>query len=122
MKPSVEYLDTLNGYRKRSRSREDEGYGSASKLPRMNGDALNGFPPSETPLENGVAEEASLPATDDPIVYGTSLPGMRRLHFKLTYFSVNGEPVPFSQVTEEHQDLMTPEEYTAYYEVMTSLS
>ncbi|KAJ3486221.1 hypothetical protein NLI96_g4391 [Meripilus lineatus] len=104
VKPSVEYLDTLNGYRKRSRSREDEGYGSASKLPRMNGDALNGFPPSETPLENGVAEEASLPATDDPIVY------------------VNGEPVPFSQVTEEHQDLMTPEEYTAYYEVMTSLS
>ena len=34
--------------------------------------------------------------------------------------TVNGEAVAFSQVTEEHQELMTPEEYTAYYEVMTS--
>ena len=36
--------------------------------------------------------------------------------------AVNGEPVPFSLVTEEHQEAMTPEEYTAYYEVMTARS
>ncbi len=40
----------------------------------------------------------------------------------LTSMSVNGEPVPFSQITEEHQDAMTPEEYTAYYEVLSARS
>ena len=35
---------------------------------------------------------------------------------------VNGEPVPFSLVTEEHQDAMTPEEYTAYYELLSAQS
>jgi transcription initiation factor TFIIE subunit alpha len=33
------------------------------------------------------------------------------------HFIVNGEPVPFSQVTEEQTELMTPEEYTAYFDV-----
>ena len=32
---------------------------------------------------------------------------------------VNGEAMKFSEVTEEHQELMTPEEYTAYYEVLS---
>lgn len=35
----------------------------------------------------------------------------------LTFSAVNGTKVPFSQVTEEHQEAMTPEEYTAYFEV-----
>lgn len=28
----------------------------------------------------------------------------------------------FSEVTEEHQELMTPEEYTAYYDVLQTQS
>lgn len=35
---------------------------------------------------------------------------------------VNGAPMKFSEVTEEHQELMTPEEYTAYFEVFQSMS
>ena len=37
-------------------------------------------------------------------------------------YQVNGEPVPLSQVTEEHQEAMTPEEYTAYYEILSARS
>ena len=40
----------------------------------------------------------------------------------LTGCTVNGEPVPFSQITEEHQEAMTPEEYTAYFEVLDARS
>ncbi|KAI0761300.1 TFIIE alpha subunit-domain-containing protein [Trametes elegans] len=106
VKPSVEYLDSLNEYRKRSRSRDDVGTGSSTpKAPRVNGfaDAVE----VETALHTNGVEEA--PATDgavedDPVVY------------------VNGEPVPLSQVTEEHQEAMTPEEYTAYYEVLSARS
>ncbi|KAI0353960.1 hypothetical protein OH77DRAFT_1406320 [Trametes cingulata] len=108
VKPSVEYLDSLNEYRKRSRSRDDIGTGgSTPKIPRIDGFAdaaetetavyTNGIE-AEAPLTNGDAGD------DDPIVY------------------VNGEPVPLSQVTEEHQEAMTPEEYTAYYEVLSSRS
>ena len=35
---------------------------------------------------------------------------------------VAGKPVPFSRITEEHHDLMTPDEYTAYFEVFNSTS
>jgi transcription initiation factor TFIIE subunit alpha len=28
--------------------------------------------------------------------------------------------VPFSKITEEDQEMMTPEEYTAYYEVFAA--
>lgn len=33
---------------------------------------------------------------------------------------VNGAPVALSQIADEHEALMTPEEYTAYYEVLTA--
>jgi transcription initiation factor TFIIE subunit alpha len=33
---------------------------------------------------------------------------------------VSGAPTPFSKVTEEDQELMTPEEYSAYFEVFQS--
>jgi len=36
--------------------------------------------------------------------------------------SVNGNPVSYSKVTEEDHELMTPDEYTAYFEIMQSLS
>lgn len=35
---------------------------------------------------------------------------------------VNGAPMSFLAVTEEHQELMTPEEYTAYFEVFQARS
>jgi len=41
---------------------------------------------------------------------------------RLTFTSVNGQPKPYSQVTEEDHELMTPEEYTAYFEVMQAQS
>lgn len=119
VKPSIEYLDSLNEYRKRSRSREDDGAGSTSKLPKINGHAEpNGFLAADIPLDNGMGGEP----IDDPLVYG-----MSHIHpgiwcFPDTVFPVNGDPVPFSQVTEEHQELMTPEEYMSYYEVATARS
>ncbi|KAI0792285.1 hypothetical protein C8Q75DRAFT_752189 [Abortiporus biennis] len=107
VKPNVEYLDSLNEYRKRSRSSEDPGGRGPSKTPRLNGDVDLLTPPTVVE-ENGpmeVTEVSTGGATeDDPMIM------------------VNGEPIPFSQITEEHQELMTPEEYTAYFEVFSSRS
>jgi hypothetical protein len=50
-KPSLEYLDSLNDYRKRSRSQEDDGVGK--KTARVE--------------ENGHHAKAE----DDPVVYGS---------------------------------------------------
>ncbi|OCH85727.1 hypothetical protein OBBRIDRAFT_762535 [Obba rivulosa] len=113
VKPSVEYLDSLNEYRKRSRSLEDvDGRTATPKLPRTNGfveaPQVAAAMSQETTVRNGViAEEAVWPATegppaDDPVV------------------QVNGEPVPLSQITPEHEELMTPEEYTAYFEIISA--
>ncbi|KAM6503446.1 TFIIE alpha subunit domain containing protein [Amanita muscaria] len=109
-KPSVEYLDSLNDYRKRSRSREDEGM-KQTKLPKLGEEYMNGFSP-EAARPNGsanghpemAAEDASALPLDDPIIY------------------VNGAPVPFSGITEEHHELMTPDEYTAYFNVLQDRS
>ena len=38
------------------------------------------------------------------------------------HLSVNGVPKPYSQVTEEDHDLMTPDEYTAYFEILQARS
>ncbi len=79
MKPTIEYLDSLNEYRKRSRSRDDVGTGASTpKMSRIDDHAsavetesalyTNGVE-AEGPLQtNGVAVE------DDPMVYGTSCP------------------------------------------------
>jgi len=114
VKPSVQYLDSLNEYRKRSRSLEDvDGRIATPKLPRTNGfveapqvaTALS----QEALVQNGVDSQEELvdataegPPADDPIV------------------QVNGESVPLSQVTPEHEELMTPEEYTAYFEIISA--
>jgi hypothetical protein len=37
-------------------------------------------------------------------------------------FAVNGVMKPFSDVTDEDTELMTPDEYTTYYEVLQSRS
>ncbi|KAH7878639.1 TFIIE alpha subunit-domain-containing protein [Lentinula edodes] len=96
-KPSLEYLNSLNDYRKRSRSQENEGFSGRNKIAKTesftNGEHVN--------VEIGIQGEAIPKA--DPMVY------------------VNGNPVAFSKVTEEDHELMTPEEYTAYFEVMQSL-
>ncbi|KAJ7136562.1 TFIIE alpha subunit-domain-containing protein [Mycena epipterygia] len=105
VKPSVEYLDSLNEYRKRSRSHENAD--AANKLPKMEngfGGAtgfLNGaaVEPVVADVPMAAAEEMEEPK-EDPIVY------------------VNGVPMPYSQVTEAEHDLMTPEEYTAFFQIM----
>ncbi|EKM57664.1 uncharacterized protein PHACADRAFT_251430 [Phanerochaete carnosa HHB-10118-sp] len=111
VKPNLEYLDSLNEYRKRSRSLEDSGLDRGpSKTPKLNGHSLsNGFaPPAPEPEPEPpvMAEEGPAPEglMDDPIVY------------------VNGDRMKFSGVTEEHQESMTPEEYTAYFEIFQSRS
>jgi hypothetical protein len=39
-----------------------------------------------------------------------------------TFISVDGKPMPFSQVGEEHHDLMTADEYAAYFEIFQQRS
>ena len=41
-KPSMEYIDSLNDYRKRSRSREDVGGSSRFKVPKVEPEIVNG--------------------------------------------------------------------------------
>lgn len=104
-KPNVEYLQSLNDYRKRSRSQEDVGAGAKTpKITRT--DSLGSFaeeaPLSSIPMD--VEVDQALPeggaAGDEPLVY------------------VNGVPKALSLVTEEDHELMTPEEYTAYFQVL----
>ncbi|KAG6908052.1 hypothetical protein DXG01_006358 [Tephrocybe rancida] len=107
-KPSVEYLDSLNEYRKRSRSGDDEGANTKTKVTKVD-EALNGYGYSAengiVPVEeNAVVVEDAQPPADDPIVY------------------VGGKPVAYSNVTEEDHDLMTPDEYTVFFEVMQARS
>ena len=40
----------------------------------------------------------------------------------ISFLLVNGVQKPFSEVTEEDQELMTPDEYTAYFEVFQAHS
>ncbi|KAL0959915.1 hypothetical protein HGRIS_011580 [Hohenbuehelia grisea] len=105
-KPSVQYLDSLNDYRKRSRSREDEGPITKTKMPKTDffaeaDAALNSV---VNGANNGLSVDGGTldTAAEDPIVY------------------VNGQPKPYSQVTEEDHDLMTTDEYTAFFEIMQS--
>ncbi|KAJ7707126.1 TFIIE alpha subunit-domain-containing protein [Mycena metata] len=107
VKPSVEYLDSLNEYRKRSRSHE--GADAANKIAKVE-NVTNGFGSATGHLNgNGYGAAPELvadvpmeeaPPAEDPIVY------------------VNGAPMPYSQVTEAEHDLMTPEEYTAFFQIM----
>lgn len=93
-KPSVQYLDSLNDYRKRSRSKEDEGAAS-TKLPKIDAPEL------EPDITDSMME---VNGADDTPVF------------------VNGVTKLFSEVTDEDTELMTPDEYTAYYEVLQSRS
>ena len=141
-KPSVAYLDSLNAYRKRSRSSEDVGQPGKVKASKLdngvnghgNGNGhLNGYgyrngsssslddggPPSsqDTTLMGSQTEEKE-PA-DDPICYGS---------FSSILLNpadddiVAGTPKAYSLITDEDHELMTPEEYTAYFEVFQAQS
>ncbi|KAJ4490269.1 TFIIE alpha subunit-domain-containing protein [Lentinula aciculospora] len=100
-KPSLEYLNSLNDYRKRSRSQEDEGSAGRSKI--LKSESFSNGDNQSAPLNvEPVVQEDAAPK-EDPIVY------------------VNGNPIKFSEVTEEDHELMTPEEYTAYFDVIQSM-
>ncbi|KAI9569973.1 TFIIE alpha subunit-domain-containing protein, partial [Boletus coccyginus] len=90
-KHTIQQLETFNGYRKRSRSHENEG-AAAKKLAKAE--------PEHADIIGVDRSKAETSRGDDtPLV------------------SVNGVQKPFSEVTEEDQELMTPDEYTAYFEV-----
>jgi len=104
VKPSIEYLNSLNEYRKRSRSTDDVGIpvsSSGKKVARMDLNIPPPVPHSSVPEETQVEMDPQS-FGNDPLVY------------------VNGESMLFSQVVEEHHELMTPEEYVAYFEVFQS--
>jgi len=108
-KPSIEYLNSLNDYRKRSRSQEDDGSAGKFKLAKTdeaaNGLGLNGYNDDySVEPDDQDAEMANIGVEDDPIVY------------------VNGTPMPFSKVTEDDHELMTPDEYTAFFDVLQARS
>ena len=84
-KPSVEYLDSLNDYRKRSRSREDEGV-KRTKQAKLEDEHVNGFAAEPVqpngfadalPVANEELSPGSVPSLDDPIVYGTFVTAQR---------------------------------------------
>ena len=133
-KPSVQYLDSLNAYRKRSRSHED--VGSVAKIKQVKIDAtegiygtgngvgvvINGYTPEFEQDAVMVGDVALLPE-DDPMLYGTPFPGYFSVNsFKFSLTAVNGAPKPYSQVTEDDHELMTPEEYTAFFNVLQARS
>jgi len=119
-KPSIEYLNSLNDYRKRSRSREDIGT-PKSKIARLTDvggldiSQMNGRVRVSVTVEPDVADEGA--KLDDPVVYGKCLLLCLPRPDITSISTVNGIPKAFSEVTEDDHGLMTPEEYTAYFEV-----
>jgi len=131
-KPPVQYLDSLNEHNKRSRSVENEG-DAERKQARVsgNGDG-DGWSPGQGQgqgqqgQENGEQQqllpvlpmngmESSAPdaeRVDMDVVVGEEDP--------LVY--VDGKGMPFSQVGEEHHDLMTADEYATYFEIFQQRS
>jgi len=115
VKPSISELERGSRKRSRSESPQDEiGGERGSKFLRASMDPLSrsgsaSYPPTtgvNTPDINehpegggsGVAHGAGA-TEDDPLV------------------SVSGIQMRYSEVTEDHHELMTPDEYTAYFEV-----
>lgn len=80
VKPSIEYLNSLNEYRKRSRSTEDVGFAtsnSGKKVVKLAYDHPGPGPiiASATPMLEALVKQQPLdvgvPQGQDPIVYGT---------------------------------------------------
>ncbi|PPR00759.1 hypothetical protein CVT24_000784 [Panaeolus cyanescens] len=119
-KPNIDYLDSLNAYRKRSRSQEDVGGEGKEKVAKLNGTNgvanghANGFAAPVVANGSPVDQEMWSASQDMSVDGGGSADDPMVM--------VNGTPKPYSQVTEEDHELMTPEEYTAYFEIMQTMS
>lgn len=148
-KPNIEYLDSLNAYRKRSRSQEDVGAASKVKVAKtddttvhMNGNGYLNIPGTNgtngingnghsygshsqvdviMQTQDSVVAAISAPA-DDPMIMGKGSVLIPRglVSVNLPFSPVNGVPKPYSQVTEDDHDLMTPDEYAAYFEIYST--
>jgi transcription initiation factor TFIIE subunit alpha len=121
IKPDITQLmhTSLNDYRKRARSPDDieDATTPASKTARLDD------PAASAELFESTDLSGDQPAEDDPTVYGKWPHTLcwycdRQLIF--ARLTVNGEAMPYSVVTEEHHDLMTPEEYAAYFVIFDS--
>jgi transcription initiation factor TFIIE subunit alpha len=146
-KPNIEYLDSLNEHNKRSRSAENEGDAERKQARVGDGDGdgvsgwdlglsqqghgqENGEQQQHLPMNgvesSGLDAEVAVLAEDDPTVYGLYFFCSGRfldvVMLNEPSFSVDGKPMPFSQVGEEHHDLMTADEYTAYFEIFQQRS
>ncbi|KAH8828787.1 TFIIE alpha subunit-domain-containing protein [Flagelloscypha sp. PMI_526] len=91
------------------RSRDDGVQSGRIKTPRLDGDQF------------GISESASWSsgtslATDPP----TSDPSLSQLSQGDPHVSVNGKLIRFSEVTDDHHEQMTEEEYTAFFELMSA--
>jgi transcription initiation factor TFIIE subunit alpha len=77
-------------------------------------------------VESSRVDAGDVLAEEDPIVYGLffclSLSRHPFLMYSINLHLVDGKPMPFSQVGEEHHDLMTADEYTAYFEIFQQRS
>jgi len=83
-KPSIEYLNSLNDYRKRSRSQEDVGSSGKTKLVKVQGNANGANGNGNGMVVNGAAHVHSTTAEvlngtgkapEDPIIHGIYLFG-----------------------------------------------
>ncbi|KAI5123232.1 hypothetical protein M0805_001321 [Coniferiporia weirii] len=119
-KPNVAYLDSLNTTRKRTRSPEDEGerenkaFRSVLGTPifSRSASALSGMVDSPSPFPEPVLPHTDMGDTE-PMLSGDQPMALDPVVL------VGGQPMPFSQVTQEIADeKMTPEEYTAWYELL----
>ncbi len=71
VKPSMEYLNSLGDYRKRSRSMEDIGDAGPAKTPKLNGQSTpNGYASLEPETPSMSLEEVPQEPLDDPTIYG----------------------------------------------------
>ena len=90
--------------------------------------AVNGYTPDggiEIEQDAIMIEEIPPPfeGEEDPMVNGPPFVLSYIIFLSLIFnLSVNGVPKPYSQVTEEDHDLMTPDEYTAYFEILQARS
>ena len=134
-KPNIEYLDSLNEHKKRSRSLEEDAAevdGAAErKLARVvgwdqgqaaNGDVEGGSGVAGAAAGADVDVDGDAPPEDDPTVFGLSFFFLHAMSVLTRPLQVDGKPMPFSQVEEEHHELMTADEWAAYFEIFQQRS
>jgi len=123
-KPNVALLDSMNSSRKRSRSPFDEGRNGLKAARSNTGTPIFSRSPSgilsaeDSPAAMDLGPPPSRSVSVDDVVIPDI---MDTLNDDPTIF-VAGKPMPFSQVTEEMGDEMTPEEYQTYYDMLMARS